>query len=517
MKKILCISLILLLSLCILWGCSANIDTQTNTDLYYNLDKGAAVTAEAGVYSLNFLCDGEKRTFKITDKALLDVLLMQEFVGLQLDGDNIISMTPMTWMPYKRLAWDYYVQSTSKELIKLNSYQTYNGEELMLKIEADTLCYDVSPLSATPGSVTEPMKNDEVSVIADMEGNIKYIFVTNRPAILGAEKYPCEHCETDVYWYEWLSDTTIPTSDGHFKLTKNVNLEGAAVLSTGKLCLDLNGKTVSQTTYATALYTSRGGTLSIMDSAGGGKLVPSRTDKDKDGHNNGMAIVSDSEDSIINLYGGTFDGTNANSRCGTVIQSPGTINMYGGEIIGGDCYGNGGGALRCSGTFNMYGGRIVGGRHYDTDYMCSFTRGGGALRIFGIFNMSGGIIEGGDSWCYGGGVILLQNARMTMTGGTITGCKAPQGGGIFASDYATISLSGNAKITGNEGGNLWLDANAKLFVDSAGFGEEAEIGISMTTSGVFLENAPPDAQKHFTSDNRGQKITSAGNGSWKLS
>ena len=515
MKRLL-ICLILLLSVCMLFGCNKNTDATAEVAVYYNLDKGAEVTAENGVYSLNFLHNGETKTYKVTDEALLETILTQEFLGLQLEGDKITGITTMTWMPYKRLAWDYYVQSTNKELIKLNSYQTYNGEELMLKLEAGTVCYDVSPLSTAPGSVTEPMKNDRVSVIADMDDNIKYIFVTDRPAMLGTEKSPCQHCESDVYWYEWLSDNTVPTGDGHFKLTKDVNLEGAAVLSTGKLCLDLNGKTVTQTTFATALYTSRGGTFSIMDSVGGGKLIPSRADKDEDGHNNGMAIVSDSVESIINLYGGTYDGSKSNSRCGTVIQSPGTINMYGGEIIGGDCYGNGGGALRCSGTFNMYGGRIVGGRHYDTDYLCSFIRGGGALRIFGAFNMSGGIIEGGDSWCYGGGVLLAQNAKMNMTGGTITGCKAPQGGGIFATDYATISLSGNVKITGNEGGNLWLDANAKLFIDSAGLGEEAEIGLSMTTNGLFVENTLADVQAHFTSDNSAQKIVSAGNGNWEL-
>ena len=103
-----------------------------------------------------------------------------------------------------------------------------------------------------------------------------------------------------------------------------------------------------------------------------------------------------------------------------------------------------------NGTETVYGGVITGG----TGYLIQFGSGahvydayyGGAVYIKpgGTLNMEGGSIVG-CSAVYGGGVYV--EGEFVMTGGSIIGCAADRGGGVYMrDDNAVFNMSGSAAI-----------------------------------------------------------------------
>ena len=103
-----------------------------------------------------------------------------------------------------------------------------------------------------------------------------------------------------------------------------------------------------------------------------------------------------------------------------------------------------------NGTETVYGGVITGG----TGYLIQFGSGarvydvyyGGAVYIKpgGTLNMEGGSIVG-CSAVYGGGVYV--GGEFVMTGGSIIGCAADRGGGVYMRDNdAVFNMSGSAAI-----------------------------------------------------------------------
>ena len=530
MKKQFLLCVLLLLCTALLWGCGqpeAPAETQPAADLplYYNLDMGAQLTPdENGVYTLRFMTMNEEKRFTVSDEALLEQLLLLDFVGLELEGERITGIVRMPDMPYSRQAWNFYVQSIGGNTVKLNALASFIGEEVMLKLPEGMPVYDITSTASRLGELTELKKNDCVSVIADASGELIFGYVTERPATPHEGLLHCQHCGKEVEWMDWNSSTSLPTGDGHFILLHDVKVSRETKVGKVKICLDLNGKTVSQATYGERIYSLRaGGTMSIMDSVGGGTILPGTSGEDGLA-DRGLVIMVSDDKSTFNLYGGTLDGTNSSAMTATVISiRSGTFNMYDGTILGGTSYGLGGSALTANGIFNMYGGKIVGGKHTDGAFQAGNPPAGGAIRVLGTTTIYGGIIEGGDSHTKGGVIHLASDAkeagvvRLILKGGTITGGTAPEAGGIYAANFSTVIISGDPQVTGNENGNLVLAPNATLLIGEEGLGENAKIGISMVTPGVFLLEAPEgaDIAKHFVSDEVGKRIVNTGNG-WAI-
>lgn len=531
MKKYAILSILLLLCLALLCGCGEEADaTQpqavaADTPLYYNLDFETDPAPDAnGVYTFNFVTGTEKKAFTVTDQALAEQLVLLDFMGLELDGERITGIIRMPDMPYSRQAWNFYVQSIGGNTVKLNALASFIGEEVMLKLPEGMPVYDITPTASQLGELTELKKNDCVSVIADANGELIFAYVTERPATPHEGLLHCQHCDKEVEWMDWNSSTSLPTGDGHFILLHDVKVSRETKVGKVKICLDLNGKTVSQATYGERIYSLRaGGTMSIMDSVGGGTFLPGTSGEDGLA-DRGLVIMVSDDKSTFNLYGGTLDGTNSRAMTATVISiKSGTFNMYGGTILGGTSYGVGASAITANGTFNMYGGKIVGGKHTDGAFKAGNPPAGGAIRVLGTTTIYGGIIEGGDSHTKGGIIHLASDAkeaglvRLFLKGGTITGGTAPVAGGIYAANFSTVIISGDPQVTGSENGNLVLAPNATLLIGEEGLGENAKIGIAMDEGSVFLLDAPAgvDIAKYFFSDEPGKRIVKTGN-SWSI-
>lgn len=143
-------------------------------------------------------------------------------------------------------------------------------------------------------------------------------------------------------------------------------------------------------------------------------------------------------------------------------ESQGAGIVRGGIITGGNAgYNDGGGVYVCPGAeLVMRGGSIVG---------CKAKQGGGVYvadkneaKTLGRFTMKGGSIVGcvaNDESYSGGGV--ANHGEFTMTGGTIRSCTATgHGGGICS--VRQMSISGSAVVTDCKAGGSYVSSGAML-------------------------------------------------------
>ncbi|QQO09974.1 right-handed parallel beta-helix repeat-containing protein [Breznakiella homolactica] len=141
------------------------------------------------------------------------------------------------------------------------------------------------------------------------------------------------------------------------------------------------------------------------------------------------------------------------------------------ELKSGTISGNMGGGVDVSwnGNFTMSGGTISGNTANNGG---GATLGGGVyINTYGNFTMSGGTISDNTA-DHGGGVTLNNAAILTMNGGTISGNTANDGGGgVSMTNAATLTMNGGT-ISGNtanssNGGGVSM-SNSAVFTMSGG-------------------------------------------------
>lgn len=199
--------------------------------------------------------------------------------------------------------------------------------------------------------------------------------------------------------------------EGTVKLLQNVTLNdtndygiilsGDGTISdaiSGKLTLDLNGKTISQKTGITrwdnlksVFYVGRGCTLTIQDSsgAGGGKILQP---------NGGIAVTCNEGGTVI-VKSGTIEQTGVNSDINNncaIAGLSGTVTIKGGEFSG-----------------NQMGVGILSGCHLNVSPVTgapTFYGGTYGLQIYsgGSASLSGGTYTGGS-----GGILRQDGGKVT--------------------------------------------------------------------------------------------------------
>lgn len=518
MKKILSVAAILLFALCLLWGCGENADNneKLDTTVYYFMDRDTTITPdESGVYTLNFHVNGEKKSFKTSDRTIVEALASQDFVGLTLEGDTIVGFTRMLDMPYMHAAQDYFIQSTGGNKIKLSGPENYEFLNLLLEIPEGTPIYDVTPQSTDYSGNAAPRKSDCFSAITDMQGNILAGYITARVAVPHEGKQYCQHCGSEVEWKDWVATNKLPVSSGHYILKDNITLAKTADLSDGNVCMDLNGKTVTQGAIGEILYrVIDSAQLSVMDSVGTGKIIPNSTDGGS--ADSGMGIYINGSNAIFNLYSGTIDASNCTASFGNAVyMNDGTINIYDGTVLGGNSYGAGGCAVSAKGIMNIYGGKIVGGKLIDATYHLPI--GGAALRVLGACNIYGGEIVGGETDTVGGIIRVcgdaFDGAKLVLKGGTLSGGKAPVGGGIYVSSLSQLQIVGDVQIEKNETGTIYLADGAEVTVDTLNMSEKANVSVTFEKGAVIKASEGAELDKYIKTDS-GKKLAYLGNETW---
>ena len=146
-----------------------------------------------------------------------------------------------------------------------------------------------------------------------------------------------------------------------------------------------------------------------------------------------------------------YGGVIENCSRAVMADSGTTFNMYGGEIRNREGS-RGSGVHVFEATFVMSGGTISG---------CTANEGGGLYATNqSTITISGGTISGCSAGA-GGGLYATNSSTITINKGTISGCKASlgAGGGLYATNQSTITIKGGT-ISGCEagaGGGLYAD------------------------------------------------------------
>lgn len=287
--------------------------------------------------------------------------------------------------------------------------------------------------------------------------------------VFGIVKPPVvhDHCQdgmtncghTQESWIEWTATDSLPTTAGNYFLAENVTVTKVQVYTEQvKLCL--NGHSITRAGNR-AINVDAGGQLTLTDCQGTGTI-----------HGGGLSLNrgnSAKAGGVLNLYGGIVTGNTATNGVvymqAAQADKPGPVfNMYGGEIK--DCTVTSGGIVLVQGenkgdspcTFNMYGGAITG---------CKATTKGAAIYTNG-------------------------DAVVNLMGGSITGNQ----GGVSVAAKVKLSVSGQVKITGNQGFNLNVLDGALIQVGQLTGG--SAIGVR-ANPGAFTE-ACQDMSQYFTSE-----------------
>lgn len=458
-------------------------------DIYWNLNSQLP-PAEGGVYTLNFLLNGQSVSYTCADEALAKNICLQQVLGLQLEGNAITGIVRTPDLDQQLVAFDYYIKSMGGGQVKLNSNSRYNGVEALLKTDENTRIFDLSLMATTLGAQTQLQKGDGITALANSDGILTQVFVTDRASAPLEGKQYCEKCEKEVQWHGWYSDNSLPTVGGHFVLQKDVTLTRTTRMSADELCLDLAGHRVEQSVDGQRIYLLADDcTLAIMDSKGGAVMRSSNTYDDPAYASHwGMIVDMEAVEAEFYLYGGTLDASGRSVQYGGAINcAVGTAYIYGGKILAADPYGTGSGAIRVGGNVLMYGGEIIGGTHIDSGYQSINIHAGAVIRVGegGLFQMHGGSITGGESYTNGGILAVYAPGTVELYGGTISGGKSGgNGGGIYAATGAYIKLLGPVQLFENEGSNIYLERNAYLELDPLTF-KDAKVGVMMEMPGTL--------------------------------
>lgn len=160
-------------------------------------------------------------------------------------------------------------------------------------------------------------------------------------------------------------------------------------------------------------------------------------------------IVIMGSKSVFNMRGGVTE----NCSRAAIADSGATFHMFDGEIK--DCKVHGDGVILVNGEskFIMDGGTISG---------CEADAGGGLYATNGsTININSGTISKCTAPADNGGGLYADNSTVTISGGTISGCKGVWGGGLYAENSSTIEISGGtiSGCTVGAGGGLFVDSS----------------------------------------------------------
>ena len=206
----------------------------------------------------------------------------------------------------------------------------------------------------------------------------------------------------------------------------------------------------------------------------------------------------------FNMYDGIISGNERNGVMSTTTRSDDTINLYGGTITG-----NTGAGIAATHwpmpsiatsdyytNVNLYGGTI------------SENTGAGIDAAYGRVTMaqqsSATPVEIKNN--KGGAISLTRDGSTANLGtGRITGNSG--GKGAVALSAGSLTLTGDVKITGNTGANLYLANGKTVTLDK--LGSAAEIGLTTESTAVpvvFAEANGTDYASRFTPDSAGYSI-----------
>ena len=173
-------------------------------------------------------------------------------------------------------------------------------------------------------------------------------------------------------------------------------------------------------------------------------------------------------------------GVTENCSRAVIADSGATFHMFDGEIKDCKVYGNGVILVYDNSKFIMEGGTI-------SECEAPINNGGGLYADNSTITISNGAISGCKGGC-GGGLYAKNSSTITISGGTISECEAltDNGGGLYA-DNSTINISGGtiSGCKGVWGGGLYAE-NSSTITISGGAISGCTVGAG---GGLFVDRS----------------------------
>ena len=261
------------------------------------------------------------------------------------------------------------------------------------------------------------------------------------------------------------------TLEGEHTLKRNTTIKS----ENGDRKISING---SNDSNAGITVTGEGTVLNLGVNGYDKKLTIDRDPRDGSvSENIRGAFITVSGGATANMYGNVTlqNWQFAGNACVVIIGSKSVFNMHGGVIE--NCSRA---VIADSGTtFNMYGGEI---RNREG------SRGSGVHVFEATFVMSGGTISGCTA-NEGGGLYAENSSTVIINNGTISGCTANAGGGLYAENSSTVIIN-NGTISGckagtGAGGGLYAKNQSTITINNGTIsGCEAGAG-----GGLYADNS----------------------------
>lgn len=296
-------------------------------------------------------------------------------------------------------------------------------------------------------------KNKSVSFNLDLLANEEH---THCVCLQNQSYGPYHDHDQDTKWVG-ISSLKSVKSYGCYYLLNDVTTtdEGwGSDLDDVRICLNGHNIILENGYYRPYIHVTNYHTLTITDCAQeAGQITRKNTADPK-----GTCIVEIDAGCKFNMFGGEITGLDSSENSApypAAVFNRGTFNLCGGKITGNKSHA----VYNENATMNLYGGEISGN---DTTYTDASAGAAVVLVSGSTLNMTGGTIKDNISNTLGGGVYVkgLQSRSSTMnfSGGEISGNRVNStnddlgfdgGGGVYVDLYATLDLSGTARISGN--------------------------------------------------------------------
>ena len=296
-------------------------------------------------------------------------------------------------------------------------------------------------------------KNGSVSFNLDLLANEEH---THCVCLQNQSYGPYHDHDQDTKWVG-ISSLKSVKSYGCYYLLNDVTTtdEGwGSDLDDVRICLNGHNIILENGYYRPYIHVTNYHTLTITDCAEeAGQITRKDTADPK-----GTCIIEIDAGCKFNMFGGEITGLDSSENSApypTAVSNRGTFNLCGGKITGNKSHA----VYNENATMNLYGGEISGN---DTTYTDASAGAAVVLVSGSTLNMTGGTIKDNISNTLGGGVYVkgLQSRSSTMnfSGGEISGNRVNStnddlgfdgGGGVYVDLYATLDLSGTARISGN--------------------------------------------------------------------
>lgn len=456
--------------------------------LYWNVEQEQYEDPTSGVslrnknendeYMILFAWDGMQERLRCKDQDLVDKIDSNKIVGLTVTDDLLITQVhTLEELNYSKAVWKFYIRTIDENgVITAYSDKAMTGEQEQVTLNDDVQIYHAVGSDLLTGMITDVREYDRVMGVTDEQGKLTHLYIIERVYTGSGEMRYCAHCKQEVKWWSWDNATTLPSINGHFYLTNDVQLTKQSLVRENiEIILDLQGHVVNGKLNNRVFATwGEGAYLGIMDTSTEqtGRLVARGNRMDQ-----GACLWI--RYGTVELFGGTLDATEASTiknGAGVLLKNGATFNMYDGEILGGTSEAitneagkasNGcGGNMYIEGTFNMYGGRIADGKSVGVISGNSASMGiGGNLYVTksGVVNITGNsVIDGGKSTgpganIYTNGQINIKGNDVQILGGTVEG-PGKNGGSIYITELGTLNMeggliSGGSALNGS-GGNI---------------------------------------------------------------